>query len=415
MLLLGLAAACSTTAPLAPPAPPVVSENAFELDPRYGYAGTTPAAIARTFNRAVVALQQGDLATADENFRTASDTSPAFPPAVLGQAIVAFEEERFDDARRLHGEAVVDGSWTAAAILDAELAIREDRAAEALAAYEALSRQPDAPADAARRARLLRQREFDALYARALNEPAAESVATLRAAIDLVDAESARLLLSRRLIELKRYDEAKRALDQILLRGPGDPDQVQELLADIDYGKGRYQDAIRRLEPLAQKNPQRFSERLAEVKRRWSEANMPPRYREAVTSESITRSELATLIYWRVPAVRFAKNLPEPPIAVDLGSASGREEMVRAMALGLFPVDPITRTVSPGRVVTFSNYQRILGRLLRLNGVPSCAAAAGGDTGAELTACGVPVPVGDAISGDDAVKALEAIAAATPD
>ena len=84
--------------------------------------------------------------------------------------------------------------------------------------------------------------------------------------------------------------------------------------------------------------------------------------------------------------------------------------MIRAMALGFFSVDPITRTVSPDRPVSASVFERIVARVLRLGGTPACAAPAAGEPSAELNACGVPMPVSEPITGAEAARALDAIA-----
>lgn len=411
LLIVALASACATTPPLAPPAAPSLVNGEVYIDPRVGYTGPPPAAAARAFGTAIRALDSGQLAAADAAFADAVQGSPDFGPAILGRAIVAMHEDRLEDARIHLDRAEAMGSWQAVEVVAAELAAREGRTEEALQLYEALASSADPAAIYRTRADELRRDHFNTLFARAGSEPAEQAVISLREAIAVQDTEAARLLLARRLIELQRYDEARRTLDQLLLRGASDRDQLDALLAEIDYGKGRYQEAIARLEPLAAKDPARHGERLAEVKRRWSEANMPPRYHAALESDALTRSELATLIYWKVPPARFAKGLPEPPIAVDLTGATGREEMVRAMALGLFTVDPVTRTVSPGRVVTRSSVERILARLLRFRGIPACAAPAAGDPAGELLSCGIPVPEGDTISGREAARALDAISA----
>ena len=70
---------------------------------------------------------------------------------------------------------------------------------------------------------------------------------------------------------------------------------------------------------------------------------MPAHYRAAADSLAVTRSDFAVLLYWTVPSVRFAQNLGTPQIAVDIEDVAGREEIIRALALGLYDVDPVTR------------------------------------------------------------------------
>lgn len=140
---------------------------------------------------------------------------------------------------------------------------------------------------------------------------------------------------------------------------------------------------------------------------------MPPHFRDALESTSLTRAELATLLYWTVPSIRFAQNLAVPPIAIDIENVAGREEVIRAIAIGLFEVDPITRRVSPFRQVTASRLSTHLARVLALRGAP-CARGVAGDR--VLAACGVTDPLEgrapDApVTGREAAALLQQVAA----
>ena len=210
------------------------------------------------------------------------------------------------------------------------------------------------------------------------------------------EAAGARLLLVQKLIDTSRFDDARRQIEPLLhVSESANQPEVQEALARIDIGKGRYQEAIARYEQLARANPGRFDRQLADIKQRWVEMNLPPQYQSALANPVLTRSDLAVLIFWDLPSIRFAANLPEPPIAVDIPTSSGREEFVRALSLGLFSVDPLTRRAYPDRTISSPAFLRIAARLLNLRGTPPCAGAATGDSDAVramnmLTACGIP-------------------------
>jgi hypothetical protein len=154
------------------------------------------------------------------------------------------------------------------------------------------------------------------------------------------------------------------------------PLETQEALVDIDVGRGDFEEAIARLERLERSNGDaRYRTRLEQIKTSWAEANLPTQYHRAIASEAITREDLAVLIFWKITAVRFAQNLPEPPIATDIGGVIGREELVRALALRLFSVDAITRQVGPSRLVSGSALLRIITRVAQFRGA-SCADSA---------------------------------------
>jgi hypothetical protein len=117
------------------------------------------------------------------------------------------------------------------------------------------------------------------------------------------------------------------------------------------------------------------------------------------------------LLYWTVPAVRFAQNVGAPTIAVDIEDGGGRDEMIRAIAMGLFDVDPVTRRVMPQRVVTASRLSSFLARVLTQRGAV-CSRGAGDHV---LAACSVPDPLATyapeaSVTGHDAVAALEQLA-----
>jgi hypothetical protein len=142
---------------------------------------------------------------------------------------------------------------------------------------------------------------------------------------------------------------------------------------------------------------------------------MPPQVQRAIESEAIDRSDFAVLLYWKVTSVRFAQNLGTPPIAIDIEGVPGREEMIRAIAIGLYDVDPVTRRVSPLRPINTATLTRLAARVLLVRGA-SCARAVPyeRDESARaekvLAACGVSDPSGgvapDAPVGGRAAAAL---------
>src|SRR5262249_38774526 len=119
---------------------------------------------------------------------------------------------------------------------------------------------------------------------------------------------------------------------------------------------------------------------------------------------SITRADLAVLMYWKIASIRFAQNVPTPPIAIDIADSPGHDEVIRAMALGLYPVDPVTRRVNPDAEVNENQLARIATRILTLRGAP-CARGVPSDQ--VLTVCGITVGADDLpVSGKDAAAIL---------
>jgi tetratricopeptide (TPR) repeat protein len=406
-----LAASCTPVADK--PAPTVIptGNDRFLVDPRVGYTDAIPPAIATRFDTAWRYVLAGDEAEARRRLADVLQRSPDFQPAILAGAALDLRAERYDAVRDTVTAVLQrNANYTAARVYEAELAYRQRQTREAYDLYRAVVAMPNAPPFAQERLTELHAAVFNELYAAAQTAPDTEAIRLLREALALnAGAVEARILLSQKLLAARQWDDARRELDPLLKTAP-DRAEVQEMLAEIDVGRGRYQEAIVRYGRLATrtKDP-RFERRLEEIKQEWSAANMPAHFRTALNSAALTRAEFATLLYWTVPSVRFAQNLPTPPIAIDVENVAAREEIIRAIAIGLFEVDAVTRRVSPHRQVTATRLSTHLARLLSLRGA-TCARGVAQER--VLAACGVPDPLtgnapDDPVSGREAAAALQ--------
>ena len=364
-----------------PPAVAPAGVARYLVDPRIGFKQTVPPALDRRFETAWGYFLAGDNTEATRRLDDIRQRNPEYTPAALAEAAIA----------------IVQGNLDAAATIV--------RTAE-----------QNAPAFVADRTKSLRDELYNELVTRAQNAPAAESTQLLRDAL-AINAQSidARLQLASRLIAQRSFDEAMQILTPIATTPDADRPDVQAALAEIEAGRGDYQAAMMRYDRLARmtRDP-RYAQRLNEIKEIWNEQNMPPQYQKAVESPAIDRSDFAVLLYWKVTAVRFAQNLATPPIAIDIENVPGREEIIRAMAIGLYDVDPVTRRVSPNRPVTASMLARLGARVLTIGGAP-CARGA---TNA-LAACGITDPSANEppdapVTGKTAAAMLEQIEAVLP-
>lgn len=400
------------TAP--PPAVVPTGDDRFLVDPRIGYGGATPPELMRRFEEAWRHVLAGNTTDALRRLTVLRKSHPEFVPASLAGAVLDIRAGRYAEAAKII-DPVLEKTpdYTAPLIYRAEIAAREKRIRPAWEQYRAIVGRKDAPAVAAERLAQLQTLVFNELMAAAQGAEPAESIRLLREALTLnATAFEPRLLLAQRLLSQRQFEESREVLDP-LLDTAADRSEVQQLLAEIEVGQGRYQEAIVRYERLAKRTrDERFVQRLEEIKRDWSAANMPAYYREALQSPALTRAELAVLLYWNVPSIRFAQNLSTPPIATDVADVAGREEMIRAIAIGLFDVDAITRTVGPSRQVTAERLARSLARVLQLRRAP-CATSR--DYLEILKACGVDNPAagrpGDAaVTGAEALRFVEQVA-----
>ncbi len=404
-----LLAACGTTSVVMPPAVTPEGDDRFLIHPLTGVS-VAPAASER-FVAAYRYAMAGNEVEADRLIADLRQRNPELlVPTQLLEALIYIRESRFDQAAAmLQRVREREPDNVVAKVYEAEMAIRQK---QTRIAYDLYRQLPDVPTAAERLAQL-EGALFNELYAAAQTAPDAEAIRLLREALTFnAGAVEPRILLAQKLVAGRSFDEARRELEP-LLDTSADRTEVQEMLAEIDAGRGRYQEAILRYDRLARrtKDP-RHQQRLDAIKSEWSAANMPSHYRAALESTALTRAELAVLLYWTVPSIRFAQNLGTPPIAVDVQDVAGREEMIRAIAIGMYEVDPVTRRVGPYRTVSAARLSTLLHRVLALRGAP-CARGMAAEK--VLSACGVEDPLATmapeaTVTGRDALRYLQQLA-----
>ncbi len=370
--------------------PPVVEPQGdarFLIDPRTGYDRAADPNADRKLDAAWRYFLAGDNT---EAMKRIAGTG-AYAPASLLTAAIAMRGGRLDEAGAIVSRLLDEHpAWTAARVYAAELSLAHNDAADAYRLYRQIENPP--PIVVTRTADV-GKRMFDQIIASAQSMPPAQAVTALREALQLEPGASVvRMMLVQKLLAMRNFDEARRELDPIL-DTEADRVDVQEALAEIEVGRGRYQEAIVRYDRLVRRtNDPRYVQRLNQIKDDFANANMPPQYLRARDTDAITRADFAVLLYWKVPSIRFAQNLSVPPIAVDLESdVSGREEMIRAIALGIFPVDPVTRRANPSAQLSAAATARAAARALTARGA-ACTREAGNDPQKVLAACGVIDP-----------------------
>lgn len=417
MTLVALAvAACTTTTPLPPPANPQ-GDDRFLIDPRTGYGAAASPQTGQRFEAAWRHILAGNAGEAGRLLGEIRMKEPQYAPAILAEAALEMRAGNLDAAgRAISAARRTDPEWVAPRVYEAELAFRRSETRAAYDLYRDLVGDPGVPPVVNERLDALQVLLFNERFTAAQTASDSEAVRLLREALTFNPGSAdARVHLASRLIALRQFEDARREIDPLLSSGEVDRPAVQEILAEIDAGRGRYQEAIVRYDRLARRTKEpRYSRRLEEIKELWSMANMPPQFRQALESPAITRADLAVLLYWLVPSVRFAQNLGTPPIAIDIENVAGREEIIRAIAIGLYEVDPVTRRVSPARIVTASRFAQQLARVLMLRRA-DCARGISQD--GVLAACGVGdpsrgLPADATLTGRQAARALEDVAKA---
>lgn len=423
--LLALALLAASCAPTAAPPPAVVptGDDRYLIDPRYGFADTVPAQVSQRFETAWRMVLSGNDVEARKRLDEITLKNPNYFPAHMALAAIDIRDEQFDTAltRIDRVKALAGDNYLPARVYEAEIAVRRRDARRALTLYRDIAAAERPPATAAERVAQLETALFNELFTAAQAAADSEAVALLRETLALQgNATEARVMLVQRLVALKQFDDARKELEPLISTDPG-RNEVQEALAEIDLGRGRFEDAVKRYERLsARTKDARYGQRLEQIKSEWSSANLPAYVHAARQSESLTRSDFAVLLYWTVPSVRFAQNLSSPPIAIDIADVVGRDEIVRAIAIGLFEVDAVTRRVSPARPISAARLTQLSARVLTLRGA-QCARQVPleRDETARaqkiLASCGIPDPAAGLPSdapatGATARAVLEAIA-----
>jgi hypothetical protein len=173
------------------------------------------------------------------------------------------------------------------------------------------------------------------------------------------------------------------------------------------------------VEGLAERHPKdpALAEKLAAAKFRWRLSLLPQAVRDVAARPDLSRADLAVLLYWLVPQVRYARP-SEGRIATDVLDHPQRDEIVRVVNLGLLDVEETLHRFSPGAPVRRATALRAVVRLLQSFGGGACL----GDDAAnpqpsQALACDLAARCallaaeddcrpGDPLSGGDAVEMI---------
>jgi len=155
-------------------------------------------------------------------------------------------------------------------------------------------------------------------------------------------------------------------------------EERSERRARLELEVGEPEVALGELERLAARHPgdARLAEDLDRARFRWRLGHAPEAVQDLAHAASLTRAQLARLLYWLVPGVRAGRG-GVARIASDVVGHEAQEEIVRVVNLGLMSVDESLHRFEPDRPA-----RRIeaLGAVLRAaavdGGVPACGGAA---------------------------------------
>ncbi|HEU5162922.1 MAG TPA: tetratricopeptide repeat protein, partial [Thermoanaerobaculia bacterium] len=268
-----LLAACATTPPTEPGTG--LAAQIFEIDPRAGFtspSGTT-AAQASAFEKALGDLAAGRRDRGQQRLAEIERKTPAYAPATLALGALALESGNAAlAAPKIEAAAKAQPGWLAAEYYLARLDMERGNLEGAASRLRALASAPGAPAAVAERLAAVETTLFDRFYQAASGAPPAAAIATLRRALALrPESTSARLLLVENLIAARNFTEARMEIDPLLQVAGADSPEVQRALAEIDAGRGRFEESIDRYERIVRTDPRpEYLARLEQIKEQFA-------------------------------------------------------------------------------------------------------------------------------------------------
>ena len=125
--------------------------------------------------------------------------------------------------------------------------------------------------------------------------------------------------------------------------------ELRDRLATLEVAVGDPGAGISILQEMVAERPDdpELAARLGRARFRWRLVLLPSEVRAVTRAPELRRSELAALVYWLFPTVRYARPRTAR-IANDVFDHDFREEIVRVINLDLMDVDPGLHQFGPG-------------------------------------------------------------------
>ncbi|HUG53150.1 MAG TPA: tetratricopeptide repeat protein [Vicinamibacteria bacterium] len=361
------------------PAPPLVTVPSEADD--YVFPGWTPGELARdearSLERAWRDVMAGKSAAAEKRLRDLLRKHPGSVPVEAGLGYALLRQGRVPEAARSFASVLARrADYVPALVGAASAALRTGGAEEALTHLRRAAALDSANETVRRRLSEVRLQVTD------------RRVAAARAAVAAGSTETAVAEYRHALEAAPEMTEARLALADLLVEG-GQPAQAAAVLeADPEGGRqvllrlgeilqglreyGRALEAYRRVLALDPADEDALR-RSREVREATELLQMPEEYRRIPASPTLTRADLAALLMSRVAML---SRLPPRPgkVAIDISGSWARDQIIRALALGLLDVYP-NHTFQPGAAVRRGDLATAVQRVLDLAGHPATTLA----------------------------------------
>jgi tetratricopeptide (TPR) repeat protein len=317
---------------------------------------------AKRLGKGITALREGDLDDASEKIRKASD-SPARRLLELQLRMSSPGNEMpLEDLERLCAD---EPSYAAAWITFAVAAERAGAEATALqAAARGADLWPSSPwgdLEESLRQRWVHGRVAEARELAANGQPEA-ALELLEPALALDPSDHDALFAKADvLVDLDRADEA----DSLLL-GMGSGPEVTLRRASIAERRGNLTAAMALYSAIPPGEPER-DRALERVQLEWRRQNLPSYVQQALSSEDLTRADLAALLVGLVPEAH-AIGGGQVPVLSDIVELPSQLEILTAVRIGLLQTDRAEHLFHPTREVDPDETRHAINRLCNLLG-----------------------------------------------
>ena len=313
-----------------------------------------------------MSLLAGDAVGARAEFEVARRQEPGSLPVRIGEIEALVAAGALPEGRAACAEAM-PGSGPGGATLPLLVACgeAEARSGQPVAAYglyrQAAARAPERTGITARAAELRAQARDqagkEAQEAAARKDWAAARLAAGRAIeIDPDSAAVARGGGRRRASGRRRRRSARKVWRGLAARSV-EPRRSRGRSRGSLAERGDWASAIPALDALAAEDPS-FEAEAEEARLSFRLSNWPEPERAAARTTRLTRGDAARLVWWMVPDVR-QRRISAGIIASDIVDRSDREQIARAVGLGLLDVDRETHRARPDAVLTFAAAARL--------------------------------------------------------
>ena len=321
--------------------------------------------------RAWLFLQSGDLDAAEQGFTATLRNSPAFHPSGAGLAFVGLARGQSDAAVARFDQVLVQSPAYLPALLGrGEALLLDDRVDEAIESFEAALAVNSALTSLRQRVAELRFVGLTDQVARAREASAGGRDVEARAAYKRLIAASPQsgfLYIELAEVEL-RLGDTDAALEQLGRAAELDPHVVAPwmLMCDVYLARGdldRAEQAVQRAHAI--EPGEETLRRLADLEARRRTASLPPEYRDIEDAETITRGQLAAVIWVRFSALLAGVATDRTAIITDARDHWAYVWILAVAQSGIMEPDTNYR-FQPEQVVTRAELAQVAVRVLHL-------------------------------------------------